>query len=206
MFRPSLEFFVHAWDDLHQLIRDPSTHVDDLCWRAVALLERAQGPVQKLRSKAQMKELLQLAADGSFRDVELLSPHEPRKELRTFLDGINPDIHADPLAAERNDPTAPDRGVTFSTVSASQGLQWPIVWAVGVSDHILPGPIPIHDARRMRDAQRLFYVWATRSEHMTIFCHAIRSSPTRDAKPCSFLEPIGDLLRHRLVPTPAPGV
>ena len=196
--RRVLTFFVSAWERLEGMMRDPSTHVEDLCWQAVALLEEAQGPSNRLREKAQMERLLLLARNSP----ELPQP-DPWGELRWFLDTISPDVHADPLAPDNN-PFAPDRGLTFSTVEAARGLEWDIVWAVGVSDHVLPGAIPPGDIRRRRQAERLFYVWVTRARNQVIFCHAIRSGPTQDARPTPFLEPIGDLLRWAVIPPPGP--
>lgn len=199
--RRDLTFFVSAWERLEGMMRDPTTHVADLCWQAVGLLEEAQGPSNRLREKAQVERLLLLARERPSPEL----PHpDPWGELRWFLDTISPDVHADPLAPENTNPFAPDRGLTFSTVEAARGLQWDIVWAVGVSDHVLPGAISPGDIRRRRQAERLFYVWVTRARNQVIFCHAIRSGPTQDARPTPFLEPIGHLLRWVVIPPPGP--
>ena len=202
--RRSLQFFVDAWDRLYRMLRDPSTEVEDLCWCAVALLENAQNLVRPSRWKAQVQKLLVLAQDHSHRSGPRLNPHDSRKELNRFLDNLNRDFGDDPLALENNDPFASGRGLTFSTVAASQGLQWRVVWAVGASDYILPGSVPPGDGRRMREAQRLFYVWSTRARDLLIYCHTIRSGPTQDARPSPFLDPIGHLLNHEVVPAPEP--
>ena len=202
--RRDLESFVAAWPALNRLVDDPATRVVDICERALSLLEKALGTSYPLRSKAQIRMLLDRAKN--WRDSLDLTQHHynPREQLRIFLDNTNADIYADPLSSENEDPGVRERGITFSTVAASRGLEWPVVWAVGASDHILPGNIPIDDHRGMQESQRLFYVWSTRARNQMIYCHAIRSGPTGDAKPCRFLEPMGDLLRHQVVSSPEP--
>ena len=202
--RRDLEFFVGAWTALNRLADDPATHVVDICERAVSLLEEALGTRYPLRSKAQVRKLLDEAQDRSHSRDPALYRHDPRDQLRNCLDSVNPDIYADRLSTENDDPLAQNRGITFSTVAASRGLEWPVVWGVGTSDHILPGNIPIDDRGRMEEAQRLFYIWSTRARNRLIYCHAVRSGPTGDAKPCRFLESIGDLLMHQVVSSPEP--
>ena len=100
------------------------------------------GPAHRVRELAQVQKLLALAGLNSRRFVPGLNEHNPLRELRDFLDVIHPGLRPDPLAAEQNDPFAAGRGIVFSTVTAARGLQWPVVWAVGASDYILPGEIP----------------------------------------------------------------
>ena len=116
-----------------------------------------------------------------------------------FLDSINPDVKVDHLAPEVDGVMASRKGLTFATVEAAQGLEWPVVWAVGVSDHILPGEVPAWDVRRMRNAQRRFLIWSTRARDRLFYCHAILSGPTQDARPSGFLEPMGNWLEHEVV-------
>ena len=197
--RPRLEFFVDAWDALDRLLRNPSTQVADLCSRAVSLLEEAQGAAHPVRSKAQVATLQRAASDHSF-EADGIPVLAPRIALQQFLHHMNPDVYDDPLSLEKNEPVDRGRGIIFSTVAASRGLEWPVVWALGASDHILPGTVVAGDDRRMRDAERLFYVWSTRARDRLIYCHAVRSGPTGNAQLCRFLPPVGDLLRQEVVP------
>ena len=127
-------------------------------------------------------------------------PGQPNleRELTGFLDHIDGEIGDDLLAPEKGSPFVPGQGLTLAHMDAARGLEWPVVWAVDMSDHILPGAASRADQRRMRQAQRRFYVTASRARNHLIFCHLIRSGPTQDAKPAPFLEPIGDLLRHEV--------
>ena len=202
--RRDLQFFVDAWEHLDRMMLDPSTRANDLCWQAVALLEEAQGQGTGLRTKHQVRMLPRLAEAVSFRSVPGLPQDDSWRELRRFLDAFDPAIHADTLALENHNPFLARRGLTFSTIAAAQGLEWHIVWAVGASDHVLPGGILPGHEHLMREAERLFYVWATRARDHLIFYHAVRSGPTQDAKPSRFLASIGDLLRHEVIPPPGP--
>ena len=203
--RRDLEFFVEAWQNLDRMLGDPSSNgVDHICRRAVFLLEEAQGAAHPVRTKLQVQRLLDLAGRESLLSGPQQGPQEAREALRDFLDSIHPEINVDPLSAENNNPFGASRGLTLATVAASRGLEWRIVWAVGASDHILPGDVSPSDQRRMRTAQRLFYVWSTRARDVLIYCCSTRSGPERDARPTRFLEPVGDLITHEVVPPPAP--
>ena len=202
--REGLRFFVNAQDELRMMMRDPSVDVDGLCSRAVALLKEAQGPLHALRQKSQVDQLVKLAKLVPYLRGQRGRQHDPETEMLEFLDLIEQESDRGRLAAEQHNPFDAQPGVTFSSVEAAQGLEWPIVWAVGVSDHILPGAAAAVDERRMREAQRLFYVWATRACDRLIFCHLVRSGPTQDAKPSAFLTLIGDLLSYEVIPAPAP--
>jgi DNA helicase-2/ATP-dependent DNA helicase PcrA len=203
--RRGLECFVEAWQNLDRLLGDPSsTRVNDICRRAVFLLEDAQGTAHPVRSKVQVQGLLALAEGESLASAPQPGPHGAKEALRVFLDRIHPEINGDPLSAENPDPSRPSRGLTLTTVAAARGLEWPVVWAVGASDRILPGDVPATDQRRMRAAQHLFYVWSTRARDVLLYCHATRSGPERDARPTRFLEPVGDLITHEVVPPPNP--
>ena len=130
--------------------------------------------------------------------------YDPRKTLRVFLDEVNASIQTDPLSLENMQPFRYRRGITLSTIAASQGLEWPLVWAVGASDYILPGNVAAGNEQRMRAAQRLFYVWSTRARSRLFYCHAARSGLRQHAEPTRFLQPIGDLLKYETVPAQRP--
>ena len=198
--RRGLQAVADAWYHLSEMLHDPSVHVNDLCLQAVAHFEDILGPFHPLRERPQVKELLTLAELEADRPRPANSKHAPRDELRVFLDRISPGIQVDPLDLERTDPGL-GMGVTFASVDATQGLEWPVVWVVGVSDHILPGDIPRGDVGRMREAQRRFLVWSSRAKDLLFYCHAIMSGPTREARPSRFLQPIGSLLRREVVPS-----
>ena len=202
--RRGLEWFVDAWQNLDRMLGEPFTGVHDICRRAVFLLEEAQGAAHPVRSKFQVQRLLALSGREPVLSDPQPGPQEAREALREFLDSVHPEINGDPLSGENADPCGPSRGLTLTTVAASRGLEWPVVWAVGVSDHILPGNVPATDQGRMRAAQSLFYVWSTRARDVLTYCHATRSGPERDARLTRFLEPVGELMTPEVVPPPNP--
>lgn len=202
--RQGLRFFADAQDDLNRMIQNPSTRVRDLCRRAVALVEDAQVGVHALGKKAQVKKLLDISDWVSIGRHQEQDQNRLMRELETFCDSFDGEMGADPLEAENNDPFVSDPVIAFTTVEASQGLEWRIVWVVGASDHILPGAISPENVARMREAHRRLYVVVTRARDHLIFCHPVRSGPTQDAKPSSLLAPIGDMLRHEVLAPPDP--
>ena len=71
--------------------------------------------------------------------------------------------------------------MTVSTIHACQGMQWPFVWVVDVSDHIIPGSLGLRDRAWREEENRLFYVAATRATRELFFsyCSAGGTTPSR---------------------------
>lgn len=202
--RAGLRFFADALDELRNMSRDPSVNAHDLCSRAASLLEDAQGPLHPPGKSFPVTDLLERARIFSIVARGRPAQHNLERELTRFLDHIDGEMGDQPLAPEPGSPFPRGQRLTLAHVDAARGLEWPVVWAVDMSDHILPGAAAMRDERLMRQAQRRFYVLVTRARNQLIFCHLIRSGPTQDTKPSPFLEPIGDLLRHETVPAPTP--
>ena len=71
--------------------------------------------------------------------------------------------------------------MTVSTIHACQGMQWPYVWVVDVSDHIIPGSLGLRDQAWREEEFRLFYIAATRATRKLFFsyCSAGENTPSR---------------------------
>ena len=86
--------------------------------------------------------------------------------LRDFID------HAALTAdTDRLDNNA---GVTLMTVHSAKGLEFPIVFIVGLEDGIFPHSRSIGDPKELEEERRLAYVAITRAEELLYVTHSMR--------------------------------
>ena len=79
-------------------------------------------------------------------------------------------------AALTSDTDKYDRnsGVTMMTVHSAKGLEFPIVFLVGLEDGIFPHSRSIGDEKELEEERRLAYVAITRAEKILYITHAMR--------------------------------
>jgi|DewCreStandDraft_3_1066083.scaffolds.fasta_scaffold00172_22 DNA helicase-2/ATP-dependent DNA helicase PcrA len=137
-----------------------------------------------------LEELLSAAAEADERG-------EP---LREFVDRAM--LVAD---ADEYDPTAP---VTLMTMHSAKGLEFPIVFVVGLEDGLFPHARSSEDREELEEERRLFYVAITRAQRQLYLTHACarrrhgRLAPTT---PSRFLKELPrDLLRDLSLTEHAP--
>jgi len=119
---------------------------------------------------------------------------KPPEGLATFLEGVALVSDVDGL-----DETT-DR-VTLITLHQAKGLEFPVVFIVGVEDGILPHIRSFDDPDQMEEERRLCYVGITRAKRRVYLVRAFRRSLMGSStinKPSRFLE---DIPRH-LVSSP----
>ena len=108
--------------------------------------------------------------------VDLLTPLARRcgDDLELFLSQLATGAEVDAL-----DPRA--EAVTLLTLHAAKGLEFPVVFLVGVEDGLLPlrwpGTTPDEDA--IAEERRLFFVGLTRAQDRLYVSHAARRGPAR---------------------------
>ena len=95
-------------------------------------------------------------------------------------------------AALTSDTDKYDRnaGVTLMTVHSAKGLEFPIVFLVGLEDGIFPHSRSISDESELEEERRLAYVAITRAEKILYVSHAMRRRVYGDeiaAEPSQFL-------------------
>jgi len=86
--------------------------------------------------------------------------------LRDFIDH----------AALTSDTDKYDRNakVTLMTVHSAKGLEFPIVFLVGLEDGIFPHSRSVHDPKELEEERRLAYVAITRAEKILYVSHSMR--------------------------------
>lgn len=115
--------------------------------------------------------------------------------LRDFID--HSALSSDTDKYDRN------AAVTMMTVHAAKGLEFPIVFLVGLEDGIFPHSRSINDPKELEEERRLAYVAITRAERILYVTHAMRRRVYGEemaAEPSQFLnemplEMIRDLSR-----------
>ncbi|WP_089154858.1 UvrD-helicase domain-containing protein [Micromonospora sp. NBS 11-29] len=130
--------------------------------------------------------------------VDLLTPLARRcdDDLGLFLNQLATGAEVDAL-----DPRA--EAVTLLTLHAAKGLEFPVVFLVGVEDGLLPlrwpGTEPDEDA--VAEERRLFFVGLTRAQDRLYVSHTARRSrhgTERETRPSPFLDVIDPALFDRL--------
>src|SRR6185369_16364117 len=104
-----------------------------------------------------LEELVNAAADYDKQESD---------GLRDFIDH----------AALTSDTDKYDRNadVTMMTIHSAKGLEFPVVFLVGLEDGIFPHSRSINDAKELEEERRLAYVAITRAEKILYVTHSMR--------------------------------
>ncbi len=92
---------------------------------------------------------------------------KPRESLAAFLEGVTLVSDVDGL-----DESVP--GVTLITLHQAKGLEFPVVFIVGMEDGILPHFKSFDDPEQMEEERRLCYVGITRAKQKVYLVRAFR--------------------------------
>lgn len=134
---------------------------------------RAEDTEEAMARLENLEELANAAADYD---------KQEENGLRDFID------HA--ALASDTDRYDRDARVTLMTVHAAKGLEFPVVFLVGLEDGIFPHSRSVHDQKELEEERRLAYVAITRAEQMLFLTHAVRRRTYGDefaAEPSQFL-------------------
>jgi len=133
---------------------------------------RAENTDEALGRLENLEELVNAAAEYD----------KDEGNLRDFIDH----------AALSSDTDKYDRSaqVTMMTVHSAKGLEFPVVFLVGLEDGIFPHSRSINDPNELEEERRLAYVAITRAEKMLYVTHSMRRRVYGDemaAEPSQFL-------------------
>jgi DNA helicase-2/ATP-dependent DNA helicase PcrA len=118
---------------------------------------RVEGTDESEARLENLEELVNAAVDYDKQDED---------GLRDFIDH----------AALTSDTDKYDRNasVTLMTVHSAKGLEFPVVFLVGLEDGIFPHSRSINDPKELEEERRLAYVAITRAEKVLFVSHAMR--------------------------------
>ncbi|RLC94535.1 MAG: AAA family ATPase [Chloroflexi bacterium] len=148
---------------LHELIEASREHgVADL----IDLLVRKTGYQHYLLEMDDGDERWEnvMELHGIARELQHLSP---RESLDSFLDGVTLFTEADRLDDTRD-------AVTLITLHQAKGLEYPIVFIVGMEEGVLPHFRSFDDPGQMEEERRLCYVGMTRTKSRLYLVNAMR--------------------------------
>jgi DNA helicase-2/ATP-dependent DNA helicase PcrA len=149
------------------------------------------------------REWVRQQADGSARLAHLESLRTVATRAETDLGTWLVDLHLD----QEVDPKADDQRVLLSTIHASKGREWPIVFLVGLEEGLLPHARALASlddgssgTTGLEDERRVFFVGLTRPRHLVwlSYCRERRTGDmVRTRRPSRFLD---DLPADLVVP------
>jgi DNA helicase-2/ATP-dependent DNA helicase PcrA len=96
--------------------------------------------------------------------------------------------------ADKDDPEAKDT-VSLMTVHTAKGLEFKIVYIVGVEENLFPSAMSINSRSEIEEERRLFYVALTRAEkqaYITYSLYRSRWGQFNDTEPSRFIGEIDD--------------
>jgi DNA helicase-2/ATP-dependent DNA helicase PcrA len=111
----------------------------------------AQGRIENLQ------ELAGVAAE--------ISAREPDTELSVFLEQVS-------LVGEQDEYEEEDSAVTLMTLHIAKGLEFPVVFMVGLEDGVFPHYRSMTDSAELEEERRLAYVGITRARERLYLTHA----------------------------------
>ncbi len=166
---PRVRAFLALYDEL---VRDadpeaPADTIARVLDRSgyVAQLEREGSPEAEARIE-NLRELATAAAD--FEQANAGVPGDDRSATEQFLDQVA--LVSDLDAYDRRDET-----VSLMTAHTAKGLEYPIVFLVGMEEGIFPHSASQRDERGVEEERRLCYVGMTRAmERLTLTCASER--------------------------------
>lgn len=163
---------------------EPLSDMLELIFKYTRYIEKLEesGKEEDLRRVDNVKELLKIAKGY---EQENKDPN-----LQDFLDQIALQSQADKL--ENADE------VQLMTLHTSKGLEYPVVFMIGMEEGLFPHSRSASDTAQMEEERRLAYVGITRAQELLYFTHAQRRMDyNRTYKwqdPSRFMDEIPDTL------------
>jgi DNA helicase-2/ATP-dependent DNA helicase PcrA len=125
---------------------------------------------------------------------ESSAPLEGLARVQAFLEAISLVTDLD-----ENDPDA--SSVTLMTLHSAKGLEFPVVFLIGLEDGVFPHVRSLGDPDELEEERRLCYVGLTRAEERLYLCHAwsrMMFGATDYRPPSRFLDEIPPQLMNAL--------
>src|SRR5690625_3959381 len=134
------------------------------------VLERT-GYEQMLKNEQSIESMSRLENLEEFKTVtqEFEASSEEDQSLVAFLTDLA--LIADIDAVDEEDPDHQEK-VTLMTLHAAKGLEFPVVFLVGMEENVFPHSRSMMDDEEMEEERRLAYVGITRAEQELYLTHA----------------------------------
>ncbi len=159
----------------------------------VDLYAHARGSVQSIEAGSRKVD----AIDGVLRSLEAYEQRSARPSLSAWLQRLALD------SRDEEDPAEGD-GVALMTLHAAKGLEFPVVFLVGVEEDLLPCAGIQGEARDLDEERRLAYVGITRARERLYLSRAaarIRRGKTQVRTPSRFLDDLPPEAHEKVDPS-----
>jgi DNA helicase-2/ATP-dependent DNA helicase PcrA len=127
----------------------------------LAALEREATP----EAESRIENLRELVASAEDFELANADGDGERSALELFLDQVA-------LVSDLDDAELRDDRVSLMTVHSAKGLEFPVVYLVGMEEGIFPHQASSHDGRAVEEERRLCYVGMTRAMEGLTLCWA----------------------------------
>ncbi|MGC3998180.1 MAG: 3'-5' exonuclease [Anaeromyxobacter sp.] len=158
----------------------------------VDLYSHARGSVKSLEAGARKVD----AIDGLLRSLEGYCGRNARPRLATWLQRLALDTR------EEEDP-AQEGNIAMMTLHAAKGLEFPVVFLVGVEEDYLPCAGIQGEARDLDEERRLAYVGITRARerlYLTHVAHRSKRGKLLPRTPSRFLDDLPAAAHEKVDP------
>jgi DNA helicase II / ATP-dependent DNA helicase PcrA len=168
---------LRRWDDAGVSARSARgieaflTLIDELA------TETAGGPaslieqiVQRTGYAAELEAERSIEAEGRLENLaELVGVAREFDDVDTFMEQVSLVADTDSLPDE-DDPT--DTGVVLMTLHAAKGLEFPVVFLIGMEEGVFPHMRSLTEPAELEEERRLCYVGITRARQRLFLSHA----------------------------------
>ncbi|MGQ9731045.1 MAG: ATP-dependent helicase [Candidatus Zipacnadales bacterium] len=192
---PRAQAAVAAFHTLMERLRD-TAHRVRLSELAQAVIE-GSGYVESLQVAGTAEAMSRLENLQEF--VTLTTKFEQTQRdtppnLAAFLEHIA-------LLTDIDEADSPSNAVSLLTLHSAKGLEFPVVFIVGMEENIFPHQRSMGDELELAEERRLCYVGITRAQQMLYLTHAFRRTiygQPQDQRPSRFINELPqDLLTRR---------
>ena len=185
----NIQYVINAANVLRTEIQNPNATIT-----SITRLARYQYYLHRKRNEpvfpnTQVQRFYTVADNYITRPGESLT-----QTLTRFLEEVTSSNEPEQRTLNTKDPYAHDAGVTLATFHASKGLQWRTVILIDCTDDVIPGAKENSTEEDLQEAQRLFYVAATRGVDNTYFFYATVDNKGRKTEPTRYLREIADIV------------
>jgi len=184
---PKVRRFFQLLEELEGDVRDaaPVHALASVLERSgyLAALEKDGSPEAEGRLE-NLRELLAAAED--FERGGAAAPDDDRSEIEVFLDQVA-------LVSDIDQVDAREDCVSLMTVHSAKGLEYPVVYLVGMEEGIFPHSGALRDEDGIEEERRLCYVGMTRAMEQLTICSAaerMRFGSRNYGVPSRFLDEI----------------
>jgi len=152
------------------------------------------------KAQRRLESIEELAhAIGMMEIAPYLEPGSPQTALQILQEYLSQLLLG--AREEKEEDGLPQNSVTVMTLHGAKGLEFPVVFLVGLEDGNLPHQRTIDEGQDLSEERRLFYVGITRAKEELYLIRAknrIRYGKAVPRNPCRFLEDIPeDLILER---------